>query len=311
MLADPYAGIEAVAHQVDQRAIGADLELDADLRQFLVQRGQAGHQQVLRQDRTGRDAHAACRLAGLVREVAFQFVEGGDQVHSLCLVLDRLRGDVLSAGSDQDVLDAVLQDIRTESAERLIVSVVAGVPIARITNVCGAKTPVIRTMPNTPAMVHEGMTAIATGEGVGEDDTACVRQMFESVGKVVPVEERLMDAVTGLSGSGPAYVFLAIEALTDGGVKMGLSRETAGLLAALRPPAPGLFRIGEQRPGDLDAIAFAPAGAHLHLAALAGAAEVVAGGPGRARGQRCAASESAAASASAMRSAAAASAPTA
>ncbi len=140
--------------------------------------------------------------------------------------------DMVVLAVKPQVLDVVLQDIRTETADRLIVSVVAGVPIARITAACGEKTPVIRTMPNTPAMVHEGMTAIAVGTGVVESDIVWVRQMFESVGKVVPVEERLMDAVTGLSGSGPAYVFLAIEALTDGGVKMGLSREAAGLLAA-------------------------------------------------------------------------------
>ena len=130
------------------------------------------------------------------------------------------------------VLDVVLHEIGAESADRLIVSVVAGVPISRITDACGTKVAVIRTMPNTPAMVREGMTAMAIGPGVGEADTACVRRMFESVGKVVSVDERLMDAVTGLSGSGPAYVFLAIEALTDGGVKMGLSREAAGVLAA-------------------------------------------------------------------------------
>jgi pyrroline-5-carboxylate reductase len=140
--------------------------------------------------------------------------------------------DVVVLAVKPQVLDSVLQEIRAELAQRLVISVVAGVPIVRITDACGPKTPVIRTMPNTPAMVHEGMTAIAVGAGVAQDDVVCARQMFESVGKVVPVEERLMDAVTGLSGSGPAYVFLAIEALTDGGVKMGLSREAAGLLAA-------------------------------------------------------------------------------
>jgi pyrroline-5-carboxylate reductase len=140
--------------------------------------------------------------------------------------------DVVVLAVKPQVLDAVLQDIRGESAERLIVSVVAGVSIVRITDACGSKTAVIRTMPNTPAMVREGITAIAIGAGVSEGDVACVRRMFESVGKVVPVDERHMDAVTGLSGSGPAYVFLAIEALTDGGVKMGLSREAAGVLAA-------------------------------------------------------------------------------
>jgi pyrroline-5-carboxylate reductase len=93
-------------------------------------------------------------------------------------------------------------------------------------------TKVIRAMPNTPAMVREGMTALAKGLGVSEDEMRLAREIFESVGRVVLIEERLMDAVTGLSGSGPAYVFQAIEALADGGVKMGLPRATAELLAA-------------------------------------------------------------------------------
>jgi len=87
-------------------------------------------------------------------------------------------------------------------------------------------------MPNTPAVVREGMTALAKGPGVSEDEMRLAREIFASVGRVVLVEERLMDAVTGLSGSGPAYVFQAIEALADGGVKMGLPRPTAELLAA-------------------------------------------------------------------------------
>jgi len=91
---------------------------------------------------------------------------------------------------------------------------------------------VVRAMPNVPALVREGMTALALGDGVSEDDSRLARAVFEVVGRVVLVEERMMDAVTGLSGSGPAYVFQAIEALADGGVMMGLPRQTAELLAA-------------------------------------------------------------------------------
>ncbi len=141
-------------------------------------------------------------------------------------------GDIVVLSVKPQILDAVLKEIGNELAKTLVVSVVAGVQIRRIMDACGQHMRVIRTMPNTPAMVHEGMTALTIGPGVQEEEVACVRQIFESVGKVVSVEERLMDAVTGLSGSGPAYVFLAIEALTDGGVKMGLPRDTAGLLAA-------------------------------------------------------------------------------
>lgn len=142
-----------------------------------------------------------------------------------------LWGQVIFLAIKPQNLAAVLAEIGPDLAGGLVVSVLAGVPIGRIAVGCpGAR--IIRTMPNQPAMVREGMTAMTAGPDVREEDVACIRQVFEAIGKVIPVEERLMDAVTGLSGSGPAYVFLAIEALTDGGVKMGLSREAAALLAA-------------------------------------------------------------------------------
>lgn len=141
-------------------------------------------------------------------------------------------GDVVVLAVKPQVTADVLKEIGDVLAKRLVISVVAGVRLGRIIEACGPQARVIRAMPNTPVMVGEGMTALAIGPGVGEHETACARQIFESVGKVVRVDERFMDAVTGLSGSGPAYVFLMIEAMADGGVKMGLPRETAGLLAA-------------------------------------------------------------------------------
>jgi pyrroline-5-carboxylate reductase len=141
-------------------------------------------------------------------------------------------GDIVVLAVKPQVLDGVLKEVGAELAKALVVSIVAGVPISRITDACGRGGRVIRAMPNTPALVQQGMTALAIGDGVQEKDVASVRSIFESVGKVVPVEERLMDAVTGLSGSGPAYVFLTIEALADGGVKMGLPRAIAEVLAA-------------------------------------------------------------------------------
>lgn len=141
-------------------------------------------------------------------------------------------GDVVVLAVKPQVTDEVLKELGKALAKRLVISVVAGMRIKRISEACGVQARVIRAMPNTPAMVGAGMTALAIGPGVGEQEVACVRQIFESVGRVVPIDERFMDAVTGLSGSGPAYVFLMIEAMADGGVKMGLPRETAALLAA-------------------------------------------------------------------------------
>jgi pyrroline-5-carboxylate reductase len=129
-------------------------------------------------------------------------------------------------------LPGVLKETRKALGKQVVISIVAGATIGSIVEQTTASAKVIRAMPNTPVVVREGMTALAKGPGVSEDEMRITRDIFESVGRVVLVEERLMDAVTGLSGSGPAYVFQAIEALADGGVKMGLPRATAELLAA-------------------------------------------------------------------------------
>ena len=140
--------------------------------------------------------------------------------------------DVVVLAVKPQVMAEVLKEIGDVLTKRLVISVVAGVRLGRMIEACGPQARIIRAMPNTPAMIGEGMTALAIGPGVEESEMRCARQIFESVGRVVRVDERFMDAVTGLSGSGPAYVFLMIEAMVDGGVKMGLPRETASLLAA-------------------------------------------------------------------------------
>lgn len=134
---------------------------------------------------------------------------------------------------EPQVLDAVLDELVSSLQSRpLLVSVAAGYPIARLHTRLKPATRLVRAMPNTPSMIGEGVTAVSLAPGLSAEDRDRARCLFESVGKVVVVEERLMDAVTGLSGSGPAYVFAMIEALADGGVLMGLPRATAQVLAA-------------------------------------------------------------------------------
>lgn len=138
---------------------------------------------------------------------------------------------VILAVKPQSMPD-VLREVGNDLSRALVISIAAGVTIRTISEQARGAKRIVRAMPNTPALVREGMTALAFNSGVSEEDRQAARAIFESVGRVIPVEERLMDAVTGLSGSGPAYVFQAIEALADGGVKMGLPRQTAELLAA-------------------------------------------------------------------------------
>ena len=115
--------------------------------------------------------------------------------------------------------------------EALVISTLAGVGTEALAMALGAEQPIVRAMPNTPALVDEAATALAPGAHATEAHLALARRVFEAVGVVEAVPERLMDAVTGLSGSGPAYVFMVIEGLTDAGVKQGLARPTAHRLA--------------------------------------------------------------------------------
>jgi len=109
-------------------------------------------------------------------------------------------------------------------------SIAAGVPLARLEDWLGADVPVVRAMPNTPALVGCGAAAIAAGTAAGDDDLAWAEEVLSAVGTVERVDERLLDAVTGLSGSGPAYVFLLAEALIDAGVHAGLARPVSRAL---------------------------------------------------------------------------------
>jgi pyrroline-5-carboxylate reductase len=129
------------------------------------------------------------------------------------------------------VMDAVLAEVKEFARPgHLIISIAAGIPLEVL---AGAfpESRVIRVMPNAPTLVGAGMAALAPGRGITPADLALAQELFQTVGEAVVVEERLMDAVTGLSGSGPAYVAVFIEALADGGVKMGLPRPLALTLA--------------------------------------------------------------------------------
>lgn len=135
-------------------------------------------------------------------------------------------------------VEHVLREIAPEFTQgKLLISAAAGVTTSRILDTLKASglthfVPVVRAMPNTPAIVREGATGLSAGPGAGKAHLELAAALFTSVGKVAVVEdESLMDPLTGLSGSGPAYVFLFMEALIEGGVKAGLERETATALA--------------------------------------------------------------------------------
>jgi pyrroline-5-carboxylate reductase len=139
---------------------------------------------------------------------------------------------VLVLAVKPQTLPGVLQEIATRlKPEVLVLSIAAGVRTSSLSQALPPETRIVRAMPNTPALVGAGATAICAGPGATSADLDLAQALFDAVGRTVRVEEQHMDAVTGLSGSGPAYIMLVIEALADGGVAAGLSRETALLLA--------------------------------------------------------------------------------
>ncbi|XP_030201627.1 pyrroline-5-carboxylate reductase 1, mitochondrial [Gadus morhua] len=179
------------------------------------------------------------------------------------------KSDVLFLAVKPHIIPFVLDEIGPEIEERhLIVSCAAGVTISSIEKKLSqyrSEPKVMRCMTNTPVVVREGATVYATGTHAQVEDGRLLEQLMASVGFCTEVEEDLIDAVTGLSGSGPAYAFLAVDALSDGGVKMGLPRRLAVRLAsqALLGAAKMLLD-SEQHPGQLKDNVCSPGGATIH-----------------------------------------------
>ncbi len=167
-------------------------------------------------------------------------------------------------------MDEVLAEIR-DSLDHLplLISIAAGVPLEYIERGLGAPVPVVRVMPNTPALILAGVSAIAGGTRAETDHLTMVRMLFEAVGLVVEIDEAHMDAITGLSGSGPAYVFLFIESLIDAGVMMGLSRPVARNLAVHTTlGAAKLLAESDAHPAALKDQITSPGGTAIHALAV-------------------------------------------
>ncbi|HEY3355345.1 MAG TPA: pyrroline-5-carboxylate reductase [Polyangia bacterium] len=171
------------------------------------------------------------------------------------------RADILVLSVKPQILEKVLGEIAgTLHPDALVISICAGVPTAYIEAKLRDRR-LVRAMPNVPALVGAGATVICAGEHATDEDLAAAQRIFDSVGTTTILDESLLDAATGLSGSGPAYVFLIIEALSDAGVKVGLSRYNAQALAAqtLLGSAKLLMETGEH-PGRLKDMVTSPGG---------------------------------------------------
>ena len=170
------------------------------------------------------DPHPAARAA-LVAESGISTHESNAEVAAA--------SDVLILAVKPQTMAGVLAELRPAvTADHLVVSVAAGVSIATIAAGLGPGRRIARTMPNTPSLVGEGAAAYCLGPDAIDGDDETVRGCLEAVGRAFRVPETMLDAVTGLSGSGPAFVYIMIEALSDGGVRVGLPRDIATALAA-------------------------------------------------------------------------------
>ena len=155
-------------------------------------------------------------------------------VHTSTDAADAVRGqDLVVLVLKPQVAAPVLKALAAHfSTQQVVVSLMAGVSTARLEELLPAQMPVVRVMPQTLVKVRGAACALCTGRAASAEQVAQVRSLFDLVGTTVEVAESLMDAVTGLSGSGPAWAYTVVEALTDGGVRAGLPRETALTLAA-------------------------------------------------------------------------------
>jgi pyrroline-5-carboxylate reductase len=172
------------------------------------------------------------------------------------------KSDILVLSVKPQILEKVLREVSVEvRAGTLVISVAAGISTATIEALLPESARVVRSMPNTPALVRAGATAISAGRHATEDDLHLAKSLFDAVGLTVSLDESQLDAVTGLSGSGPAYIFLILEALADAGVKVGLSRRNAQRLAAQTVMGSAKMLLEtDEHPGRLKDMVTSPGG---------------------------------------------------
>jgi pyrroline-5-carboxylate reductase len=173
-----------------------------------------------------------------------------------------IAADIVILAIKPQVVATVLGDIGPAAGpDKLVLSIVAGLTVATMASFFPKGARLIRTIPNTPVFVQEGMVAIAVGDTATPEDYRTAEAIFSPVAKTLRLEEKLMDAALGVSGSGPAYVFMMIDALADGGVKMGLPRPIALTLAAqtLLGGAKMCLESG-RHPGELKDMVASPGG---------------------------------------------------
>jgi pyrroline-5-carboxylate reductase len=200
----------------------------------------------------------------LVTDVSAESLTALHARHHVAISGDNLRAcasDVIVLAVKPQVFPTLLPQLAPRlRSESLVISIAAGVPLPAIEAQLPAAR-VVRAMPNTPALVSAGATALAAGTRANAADLALAREIFASVGEVVEVPEAQMDAVTSLSGSGPAYVFLLVEALAEAGAQLGLPGETAALLARQTVFGAGqLLQAGTETAGELRRRVTSPGG---------------------------------------------------
>ena len=172
------------------------------------------------------------------------------------------QSDIIVLAVKPQIMKPVVSEIaKNLDFSKLIISIAAGVPLEAIESCAKKELKLIRVMPNICVSVREGISAIAAGKHALKEDLLMAKTIFDSVGKSLFIEEGLLDAVTGLSGSGPAYIFLIIDALADAGVKVGLSRDDALILSSqtVLGAAKMLLETGEH-PGKLKDLVTSPGG---------------------------------------------------
>lgn len=206
------------------------------------------------------------------KKFANQDFKLADRFKDLKITVDNkeaARADYIILAVKPQIAKKVLKEIKNEAKKKVIISIAAGIKTEVLEQYFGFKAKIVRAMPNTPALVGEAMSALYFSPHLEAEEIALVEKIFDSFGKTVRVAEKEMDAVTGLSGSGPAYVYLFIEALADAGVLKGLSRENSLKLAAqtLKGGAEMVLKT-QKGPAQLKNMVCSPAGTTIEGVAV-------------------------------------------